>query len=289
MSPATRRRLVRYSFGVVGVAFVVVALWQTWDRSRETVLPPVDTMLVAGVLVVGGLVGAGRSWLALFGPGAPRRLMADFYLAQLGKYIPGGGVWQAAGQVGLSASREIRGMRVAGNLAVHAVVQLTAAASIGGFLVFATDLPFWIRLAAALALASPLLLHRSWMASILGWAGTRLRVDGSDLEPPDQRTILRSWLWSLLPIGGFGLAYGLMIHAIEPGSGVVRGALAFALAWAAGFALLPFPAGLGVREAALMLLLESSTAAVIATSLALRLLAIIGEVILMLATRRIRS
>ena len=284
-----RRTLVRVGFGVIGLAFVVVALWRTWDESQEQVLPGAGVLVAAALLIVGGLVGGGLSWITLFGRGAPRGLIADFYLAQLGKYIPGGGIWQAAGQVGLSTTHGLTGMRVAGNLAVHAVIQLTSAAALGGILVFATDLPGWLRALCGLGLAAPLLLHRSWMAAVLRRLGSRFRAEAADAEPPDQRTIIRSWLWSLLPITGFGLAYGVMVHALDPGVGVWRGAVAFAMAWAVGFALLPFPAGLGVREGALLVLLGGSTAVVVSTSLALRLLAIVGDLILVAVTRRIRS
>ena len=71
--------------------------------------------------------------------------------------------------------------------------------------------------------------------------------------------------------------------------GVARGAVAFAMAWAVGFALIPFPAGLGVREAALVVLVGGSAGVAVAASLVLRLLAIVGDILLMAVTRRIRS
>lgn len=284
---ATRRRVLRMGFGALGLGFMAVALWETWDRSRTTVLPAPPVMATAAALVVLGLVGAGLSWLALFGAGAPRRLVADFYLAQLGKYIPGGGLWQAAGQIGLATESGLRAARVAGAFAVHGVVQLTAAAFLGGFLVFASGLPPWIRLAAGAALLTPVLLHRAWMEGLLSriarWTG---RNDG-ELTAPGQPEILRSWAWSLTPIATFGLAYGAIVNDLA-GAGIVRTAVAFALAWAVGFALVPFPSGLGVREAALLVLVDGPTAAVIAASIGLRLLAIVAELALVVATRRIR-
>lgn len=289
MTPGMRRRLLRVGFGLLGMVFVGVALWRTWDVSQQQVLPGPSTIVVAGLLVAGGLVGGGLSWVALFGKGAPRGLIADFYMAQLGKYVPGGGLWQAASQIGLSTNHGLTATRVGANLAVHSLIQLTAALTLGGFVVLTTDLPGWLRLASSLGLAAPLLLHRNWMAHMLHRVGGWLRLDNSDTIPPDQRTIIRSWLWSLLPITGFGVAYGHMIHTLAPGVELWRGAVAFAMAWAIGFALLPFPAGLGVREAALVLLVGGSTAAVVATSLALRLLAIVGDVVLMVVTRSVRE
>ncbi len=288
MKSVSRRRVLRIVFGAIALAFVVVALLSTWDETQQQKLPDPATLALAGILVVTTLVGGSMSWLALFGKGAPRRLISDFYLAQLGKYIPGGGIWQAASQVGLSASPELSATRVTSTLAVHAVIQLSAALTIGGFLAFNTDLSGWLRILCGLGLAAPLLLHRSWMAFLLGRVGGRLRLDVAQASPPDQRTIIRSWLWGLIPIAGFSVAFGLMIHTLEPGVSIWRGAPAFAMAWAVGFAMIPFPAGLGVREAALVALVGGSTAITVAASITLRLLAIGGDLILVSLTRRIR-
>jgi glycosyltransferase 2 family protein len=288
MTPINRRRVLRIVFGAIALAFVAVALLSTWDETQDQKLPDPATLALAGVLVVSTLVGGSMSWLALFGKGAPRRLISDFYLAQLGKYIPGGGIWQAAGQVGLSASPELTATRVTSNLAVHGVIQLSAALTIGGFLAFNTDLSGWLRILCGLGLAAPLILHRSWMAFLLGRVGARMRLDATQASPPDQRTIVRSWLWILIPIAGFSVAFGLMIHTLEPGVSIWRSAPAFAMAWGIGFALIPFPAGLGVREAALIALVGGSTAITVAVSIILRLLAIAGDLILVLLTRRIR-
>jgi hypothetical protein len=287
MTRYLRLRAVRVGFGVVAVASVGYALFRTWDDSQGQVLPDPTTIGLASVVLVSSLIGGGLSWYTLFGPEAPRRLMADFYLAQLGKYIPGGGIWQAAGQVGLSASRGYSATRVSSNLALHAVILLASALCLGGFLVFATDLPLWLRIVSGVGLAAPLILHRSWMAILLRWVGGWLRLDTEQTAPPRQRTIVRSWLWSLLPTTGFSVAYGLMVHSLEPSVGVWRGAIAFAMAWAIGFVLVPFPAGLGAREATLVVLVGGSTAVIIAASLALRLIAIGGDLILASVTRRL--
>lgn len=289
MTSISRRKVLRIVFGAIALAFLVVALLSTWDETQDQKLPSPVTLALAGALVVTTLVGGGMSWLALFGKGAPRRLISDFYLAQLGKYIPGGGIWQAASQVGLSASPELSATRVTSNLAVHAVIQLSAALTIGGFLAFNTDLSGWLRILCGFGLAAPLILHRSWMAFLLGRAGGRLRLDVTQASPPDQRTIVRSWLWGLIPIAGFSVAFGLMIHTLEPGVSLWRSAPAFAMAWGVGFALIPFPAGLGVREAALIALVGGSTAITVTVSITLRLLAIGGDLILVSLTRRIRA
>lgn len=276
--------------GAVALAAVGYALFRTWGEAQSQVLPDTGTLAIAGLLVVASLIGGGMSWYALFeGVAKDRRLISDFYLAQLGKYLPGGGIWQMAGQVGLSKSDELSAIRLSTNLGVHAVIQLSAALTLGGLLVFVDSLPAWLRVLCGLALFAPLILHRSWMAFFLSRVSRRLRLDASQTGPPPQRNIVRSWIWSLLPIAGFSVAYGIMVGSLQPTIGVGRTAAAFAMAWAVGFVLVPFPAGLGVREAALVVLVGGPTAVIVAASLALRLIAVGGDLLLVSATRRIRS
>ncbi len=288
VSRPTRRRILRYGFGLAGLIFMAFALSETWDRSRETVFPDLPTLAIAEVLLVAGLVGAGLSWLALFGDNAPRRLLSDFYMAQLGKYIPGGGLWQAAGQIGLATESGYTASKVAGTFGVYAVVQLTAAAFLGGFTVLSGSAAPWVRFAALGALLTPLLMHRAWMAALLVRVARWTRRDPEELSPPPQGAIVRAWLWALIPIAAFGLAYGALVHDLDSSLGVVSAGVAFALAWAVGFALIPFPSGLGVREAALVVLVDGTAAVVIAASIALRLLAIVADLVLVAITRRRR-
>jgi hypothetical protein len=282
-------RVARYSFAVAGIAFTVVALWQTWDRSRESLLPDGVTLLLAAALVIAGLTAAGRSWLVLFSRGPAWRLLGNFYLAQLGKYIPGGGLWQAAGQVGMATAAGYQASRVAGNFAVHAVIQFAAGAALVGLLILNGTLPFWMRFAAGLGLLAPVLLHRSWMSVVLRRLAALARLDLDELAPPDQATILRSWAWAVACLMSYGLAYALMFDSLGTGTDIVYSIVAFSLAWAIGFALVIFPGGLGAREAALIILVGGSTAAVLAASVALRLIAILGELTLVVVTRAQRA
>jgi hypothetical protein len=127
------------------------------------------------------------------------------------------------------------------------------------------------------------------MSAVLRRFGGLARLDLNKLAPPDQAAIVRSWAWASACLVAYGLAYGLMVHSLDNGTGVVYSVFAFSLAWAIGFALVIFPAGLGAREAALIVLVGGSTAAVVAASVALRLLAILGELTLVLVTRARRS
>lgn len=290
MKPASRRRVTRILLGTMGLLAVTYALFRTWGEAQSRVLPDVETLAIAGFVVVVSLIGGGMSWYALFGDSAQdRKLISDFYLAQLAKYLPGGGIWQMAGQVGLSANQQLPAVRLSINVAVHAVIQLSAALTLGSVLILATDLPSWLRVLCGFGLLAPLILHRSWMASVLSRVGKRFRLDVDQTVPPSQKSITRSWFWSLMPITGFSFAYGVMVNSLQPVVSVWQTAVAFAMAWAIGFVLIPFPAGLGVREAALVALVGGSTAVIVAASLALRLIAIGGDLLLASVTRRLRT
>lgn len=269
----------------MGIAFTVGALWHTWDRSRDTLLPDPATLLIAAGLVIAGLVAAGRSWVALFVAAPTWRMFSDFFLAQLAKYIPGGGVWQMTGQVWMTTASGYTATRASGNLVIHALIQLLAGTALGGLLVLDSKLPTWIRAGAAVGLLSPILLHRSWMSVVLRRLGALLKLDFDELTPPAQGAIVRSWMWAVAGLFAIGLAYSVIVHALDASVNLLYSTFAFSLAWAIGFALVPFPAGLGVREAALIVLGTGSASVALAASIAVRLLAITAELTLALVTR----
>ena len=93
-------RIVRIVLAAAGLAFLVVALIDTWDRSERLLRSPVRLACAFAVVVLSLMLWA-RAWSALLGHEAePRALRHGFYLSQLGKYVPGG-IWQAAGLVSL--------------------------------------------------------------------------------------------------------------------------------------------------------------------------------------------
>lgn len=288
MSRGTRWRIAGYVFALVGIAFTAVALWQTWQRSQQSLLPDGGAMLIAAVLVLAGALAAGWSWLALFAREGDWRLLGDFYLAQLGKYIPGG-LWQPAGQVGLTVGAGFTATRATANFAMHVVIQFAAGVWLGGLLFFDGAQPFWLRAVAGLGLLAPILIYRNLTWAILRRFGGLLRLDSDELAPPEQSVILRSFIWTVGCLVAYGLAYGFLANSLESSIGIAVSIPAFALAWAIGFALVVFPAGLGAREAALVVLVGGVPAVAIAASIGLRLVVISGELAIALVSRVGRS
>lgn len=273
------RRGVRIVGGLVGVAFCLVAFRQTWDRSQGLPVPDPAALLAALALATVGLVAACFAWAALLGAVATGRVAGGFYAAQLGKYVPGA-VWQAVGQVDAARRAGVPLARAATAFGVFALTQAAAGGAVGALLVLA-PVPLPLRLGAAGAAAGlVVLLDRRWLLRVLRWLGRDVAA------VPSGAQIRRAWLLGLVPHVTSGVAFTLLLWSTD--AGLVAAAIpAAAFAWTAGFLAVPFPAGLGLREAVLIATLSpwADAPTVLAASLALRLVTIVAEAGLALAAR----
>lgn len=278
---ARLRVAARVTFGVAGLLGLIATFMSTWDRAQDNVVPPWPAIVISAMLVVSGLLVAVNGWLVLLVRSDLRsRLKRAFFVAQLGKYIPGG-IWQAVGQVGLSAQAGASTAQATTALPVHSVTQIAGTATIGMITAFTPGVPVQARFGALVGITFLTLLHRRWMVRLLqALRRVSRRIPPSDIVPP-QPAILRAYAWALgsmvLTAGGFSV----LIGALVPDVSVVQSLPAFSLAWTAGFLALPFPAGIAVREAVLVAVLPTaSTAPVIAAAVAHRLVTITAEVAL---------
>lgn len=274
MSRSRLRLAIWVTFGLLGLGFLVVTFLRTWDSAQGIIVPTLGGVLGAIALVLGGLLAAARSWVVLFsGHGSTTGLIQAFFRGQLGKYIPGG-VWQAAGQVGLSVDRDVGLPRAAAAFPVHTIVQVAAGLTVGGFAgFFAADSGWILRWAPSLGFFALPLLVRRWLAVPARWiASAHAKLPGPE-SMPSQVAILRSFGWSLVTIVTTGSAFSLLLLTGGAPDHFVAGALTFSLGWAAGFLALPVPSGLGVREGVMMTYLASSAPVVIGASILYRLIA----------------
>lgn len=306
-------RLARTAFGLAGLVFLAVAFWQTWDRSTEVVVPAWWRLVAAFVLLTVAMALTYRAWAQLLPPGVRGRpLAAGFYLSQLGKYVPGG-VWQAIGQVGYATRAEVSLPRAATAFVVFAFTQASAGAVVGaGVAVFATELVWWLRLAVLGPLVLVVLLDRRWMVWVISWYRRRRpepllnAASGSDddagaaaADPreavqdlvPAQAAILRAGAWCIGVILAMGSAFAVLVTGLIPEASVPTVVSGHAMAWTVGFVAVPFPSGLGIREAVHILLLGPSigTATLIAASVYFRLAQMLAELTLIAASRSWRS
>ncbi len=274
---------IRVALLVLGLGGMTVAVIGLRNDIKGQTLPSVATMAVALATGIASLIFAARAWISLLGAEKrDRRAVSNaLWVSQLSKYLPGGGLFQATGQITLSAAAHRSAKRVAIAFIVSAASQAAAGFVIGAGLVFLSGAPGWARWMAPLGLLTPLVLTRPvlTLGMRIGRRITRHVPDVDHLPPP--RWIATAFGWGVLNIGCFGISYGVILHALDPGTPILGATSAFAVAWVIGFLVLPIPSGLGIREAILYATLPGVPAgAVLASSLAHRLTTFIAEVIL---------
>jgi hypothetical protein len=281
------RTPVRLAVAGLFLAVIAVVLAGRWGQARPLLgRLSAPVVLAAWVPVLAGIYATFRSWraaLADLGGRLPHAgAMRVFYLGQLGKYVPGT-VWPALTQMRLGRDYRVP-PRASG--AAFAVFMLVLVGS--GLLVGLPVIPLlghdavagyrWLALVLplfALALAPPVLNRAVALA---------LRALGRPPLPAPLSLagVLRVAGWALVS----WLCYGMHVYLLATRLGVGGGALlwlqctgAFAVAFASGPLLLVVPAGAGVREAALLLLLGATVTVPVAAVIAVcsRLLFIVGD------------
>ena len=289
--PVIRRRLLETAVLVVGLAGLALVVVGSVDDARDQVLPSVGALAIAGVLALVSIVASGRAWLALFrdvleDPDNRARFGARYYLSQLTKYVPAGGVVQAASQVGLASATGVPLGRVALAFPVSVLGTVAAGATLGSGVALAGDLSGWARALALVGLASPILLHRRLMTAVLGFVHRFVRRVPAPDRLPSQRSIFAYYGWALLSIGATSASYAVLLRSLTGEASPVIVFFAIAMSWTLGFLVLPLPTGIGVREAVLVAALPGVAAApVLAASLAHRLLALGAELAAVVGSR----
>jgi glycosyltransferase 2 family protein len=281
------RRGLRLAVAGVFLAAVAVVLAGQWEQARPLLgrlsLPVV---LAAWALVLTGVYATFRSWRAALADlgGTPPHAgaMRVFYLGQLGKYLPGT-VWPVVTQMRLGRDYRVP-PRASGAAFVVFMLMLIGT----GLLVGVPVIPLLGRDAADeyrwLVLVLPLFVLGLTPAVLNRVIAAALRVARRPPMPAPLSLggILRVAGWALVS----WLCYGVHVYLLARRLGADGGALlwlqctgAFAAAFVSGPLLLVVPAGVGVREAALLLLLGGTVTAPVATVIAVvsRLLFVVGD------------
>ncbi len=88
-----------------------------------------------------------------------------------------------------------------------------------------------------------------------------------------------------------GSAFAVLVTGLVPATSFPTVVSGHAMAWMVGFVAVPFPSGLGIREAVHILLLGPSvgTATLIAASVYFRLAQMLAELVLIAASRNWRA
>ncbi len=213
-----------------------------------------------------GVGASGLAWRSLLrGLGAPldRRAAARvFFTGQIGKYIPGT-VWAYVAHAKLGREHGVPASRTTAASVLFVVAHTATGAVVAGLVLpFASgdvsDRFGWIALLAPLLLAS---LHPQLVLPVLRLVH-HVVGRGTPPEVVSGPAVLRALGWLAVTWLGYGTSMLLLLrpvaradtHALLP---VALGG--FALAWTVGFiaagVLVVTPAGLGVREVALLMVL----------------------------------
>jgi hypothetical protein len=276
--------------GLAGIAFVIA---QTVDESTGQVMPSAPALVVAGALALVAITASARAWAVLFRDLLTSRsrrlaLRGTFYIAQLTKYLPAGGVIQVASQLGLAPTAGVPLKRAAVAFPVSAIGALSACATFGCGLALVADLPGWARTLAGLSLLTVILLYRPLMARALDLVRRFIPRTPTADQLPRQVDIVAFYLWALVTISSLCLGYTVLLLSVTDGINGATVFCAFAMSWAIGFLAVPVPAGVGVREAVLVAAVPGVPAApLLAASLALRVLTIATEVLALVGNRLI--
>lgn len=263
----TRRTLgssLRWSLFLVAAALLTWAVLSQWDAVAAAAADVGWGAVVLATLAAMAALGFNTlSWRAVMrsvGLEAPGMEAASVFLvSQAGKYVPGA-VWPVLAQSefanahGLSRTRGMTGSLVA------MAVGVVTAGVVGtlGLVVWAPGAlaDYWWALVVVVALATllvPAVLTRALRLVL------RLLRRSAELPTIAGRALLVSAAWSAANWLALGLQAWILLRILAPGTeslwSLATGA--FALAWLVGFLVVFAPAGVGPREAALVVLLAA--------------------------------
>jgi len=251
--PSMLRRVLYWGgsgLALIGIVFVGFRLHTYWLELDFTLIPPRIWLFIAALALVYGsanflLASAWWNLLEHLGAAATRLESIKIYgVSQLAKYAPGN-IFHLAGRQALGMASGISG----GILAKSTLWELGSIAVAGAlfaWLVLPLLFPgFSVAGSAVLLLGS---------LSILG--GLLYRFSGC--RPA------RAFIWQFLFLSASGAAFAALLYLIAGGNGLETGqwlmiGSAYIVAWLAGLVTPGAPAGVGVREMILLLLLNGLT------------------------------
>lgn len=249
------RRLLRLLLALVALGFLGYGLAANWEETTGALarMSPWAVLGAFGSVLLGQffMLVAWREILAGLGTRVPVRVAGRImFVGQLGKYIPGA-VWAYAAMMDLGRDHGSPPRRTFATISLGLVINLGVAISIAAATLGTLEA---VRQAWYLVLLVPVIivcLH----PKVLTW-GLNLALRIARKEPLESvlpgRTVLVAVGWTAL---GW-LVYGLHIWLVAGSADLyVIATGAYAFAWATGILTVVVPAGVGVREGALVLVL----------------------------------
>lgn len=275
LSPRTRR-LLTLAVILVVAGFFLRTFQQSWSQVQGAIQKPHFGWL--GISIVGfslfyyARISGWRGVLKALGHPLPRRSAArTLMLSEITRYVPGN-VWSVFSRIGLSASNGVPADKAL-VATVAEILALLAASLIvgGGFAVLADGVPAWARVLAIIGGIGAVLLAVSFsrLDRVLQWILRRMGKTGitwSFSVRDFLRTVSTFCIaWVGFTIGSYAVAAAFL--KLQPNTAFLLLAT-FPIAWFLGYASFVTPSGIGVREAAIAVLLSpvyGSLSVIIAT------------------------
>ncbi len=250
--------LVGLVLGGTAMFFVVRTLVAEWEEAEAAIrTAEVGWLALAVLLAALGMSSIGLVWgqvLRQFGVHvATGRLMAWYFVGELGKYLPGG-VWPVVGRGELARRGGVPRGRAYASVALSlGMLYLAALFVAAAFLPFAVSgggYSPWMLFLLALPVGVAA-LHHGVLERLVALV-SRLTRREIGVEIPRWRqslSLVALYTPTWLLIGGSTWA---VARAITPDASPTRVVFAAVLSWVVGFLAVPVPAGAGVREAILL-------------------------------------
>lgn len=262
--PSRRTGLVlmaKWAFLAIAIGMLAWALADNWGPvSAATTQIGWAPLVLASVAACAALGFNTLSWRAVMrsvGLIAPvRDVAAVFLISQPGKYVPGA-VWPVLAQAEFAKAHDVSRTKALTGSVVAMVVGVAMAGAVGavGIAVAAPGslLEYWWALAVAVALVvliTPPVLHRVVSLAL------KVTRRGHEAVAIQGRSLVVCAAWSLLNWLALGLHAWILLKPLTTDTPTFALAVgSFALSWLVGFLVVVAPAGLGAREAALVVML----------------------------------
>jgi uncharacterized membrane protein YbhN (UPF0104 family) len=274
-------RIARVALAILAVSLAVAALVSRWSQLSGSAAHVSWGVLVGATLLAClALVPPFLSWrvfLADLGSPLPVRLAArPFFVAQLGKYVPGA-VWPAVAQAELTKRFGIPARRSGTAVALTILASVASGGAVAALAIIARGSEGLHKYWWVIAIEPVLLcLAHPRVANALIDRAFRLARRPPLEHPVSGRATAVVSLWAMTA----WLVNGVMTWVVARGVGATDANLfllatgGYALAWTAGFLVFFAPAGAGVRELALTVVLAPAMSPASALLVALILRAV---------------
>ena len=256
-----RNRLLRRIFLLVALAFMACAMVQQWEaisRVGWTFRSDLLTVAIGGVVLV-FLLDAYGWHLTLVALGQRIRVADSiriWLVSSLARYVPGG-IWAYAGRIHLAKEAGIGAAPAALSLTLETLL-LIGSSFAAGFpsLLAGAELPLPPYVAVVAWIAFGFLLHPRALSQLRRLPG-RLGSAFHQIALPQPRQMLFLYLYYLVFWLAFGLLFDCFVAAfypLPPQAWLPVGS-SLAMGFFVGFVAVVVPAGIGVRESVMYLLL----------------------------------